>query len=378
MQTSTDGATSIYEQLAEHVLGGMLTLRDIETWVSAGQFEAPGNPPAEEILAAVRARIDASGRHPVALVQGDGADAFLVHPFTGRKIPYPIKKADQEAAIEAFGPGIIADSDKWALEHASKIEEISDQLAQAQAAGTWTHALEQHLAHARRCESVRRANVGPSRVRATATSARPSSARRHNGQRGSGGRPKARASASRSSARSGDSGDDPGPSEPPGDLAGRLCAACSEPLPDFHPNGRKFRAEARFCSAACKQAAHRRRVAGVDESGALDRLPADPYLQRALGEPTWLAPGATCRCNGHHIFDPEARSCFKCGHDYVGRPSWQTPAPYYTAMRRSALPSYDTDVVQVLRAIAREHRAVPRHGSAPAWRGEHGRIAVAA
>jgi hypothetical protein len=127
------------------------------------------------------------------------------------------------------------------------------------------------------------------------------------------GRPAARRSTTPS--RAGPS-DDEGPSdEPP--PAGRLCACgCGLDISHRAP-------QARYLTEAHAAFARQRRKRARARDWNPDVSRRDPYLR--FDEPTYeqlrkrIEDG--CRCNGHHIADPEDHHCTKCGH----RRGWALP-----------------------------------------------------
>jgi hypothetical protein len=115
------------------------------------------------------------------------------------------------------------------------------------------------------------------------------------------GRP--RAQATRSSARSGDSGSD---GEPPG----RTCACgCRADISHRAPQA-KYLNKTHGDADRQRRKRQRSRVGNPDVSGR------DPYLRldTATFERLRRRVEAGCRCNGHHISDPEDGLCCKCGH----------------------------------------------------------------
>jgi hypothetical protein len=118
------------------------------------------------------------------------------------------------------------------------------------------------------------------------------------------GRPKAQAT--RSSARSGDSGSDSEGSEPPG----RLCACgCNSDISHRAP-------QARYLNTTHADADRQRRKRQRGRVGNPDVSGRDPYLRldTETFERLRRRVETGCRCNGHHIADPEDGHCCKCGH----------------------------------------------------------------
>ena len=120
------------------------------------------------------------------------------------------------------------------------------------------------------------------------------------------GHPAVKGSARRSSARSGDSGDsdpeDEGDVPPPADDGRRSCVGCGRDI--SHK-----KAGAKVCSNRCE----RRKLRHADP--LTDSRDADPYLNLTAGDHKELRDRALagCRCNGHHILDPDDGTCLKCG-----------------------------------------------------------------
>ena len=136
-----------------------------------------------------------------------------------------------------------------------------------------------------------------------------------------------------------DEGDNPADPEPSGDQAGRrFCAGCGRSIDHL-------RADARACSARCRQRRHR-------HPDPLNRgLAADAYLGLAQWEWESLRARAleACRCNGgpvsragyrrdeSYLLDSNDGVCAKCG--YARRVEI---APYYVMLwkRQAESPSY--------------------------------------
>lgn len=114
----------------------------------------------------------------------------------------------------------------------------------------------------------------------------------------------------RSSARSGDSGEDDGPSDEPPPR--RLCAFCGGDI----PAGRSPRAT--HCSDKHADRDRQRRKRQRDRERDLrPRVPTTADFQRMLEITDELSEQLRtrvfCGCNGRHVeFDPGA--CFRCGH----------------------------------------------------------------
>jgi hypothetical protein len=123
------------------------------------------------------------------------------------------------------------------------------------------------------------------------------------------------------------SSDDPGPEPEPAKR--RLCA-CNCGLDISHRA-----AQARYASDS--HAAYARQRRKRDRDRARDLRPGvtrrDPYLRLDADELERLRRRIEtgCRCNGHHIADPEDGHCTKCGH----RRGWALPVGF-TVPARSA------------------------------------------
>ncbi|MGC9220430.1 MAG: hypothetical protein ACP5H2_03625, partial [Solirubrobacteraceae bacterium] len=176
-----------------------------------------------------------------------------------------------------------------------------------------------------RAQAIRR-HVGfaPSRVRVGAsvsTGSRRQLCRGRSGQRGKGGRPKARGGSARSSASSGDSGD--GPSEPPSDAGRRICQrpGCTQPIPE-EINGRKVRSDRRTCSDACRVAIHEAKGRAPLTPGVIPVIErSDPYQVFELGrrglEDLREQARQGCGC-GSSLAD-DFGDCLLCGRHVHGR-----------------------------------------------------------
>jgi hypothetical protein len=127
-----------------------------------------------------------------------------------------------------------------------------------------------------------------------------------------GGRPKGRtSSARRSSERSGDSGEASEPPDRPCQLPG-----CDRQI----PSGRSPKAD--HCSDRHAALARQWRKRQKERDWSPDVSRRDPYLRVDPEEAARLIRRVEigCRCNGHHIADPQDHHCIKCGHDRAGAP----------------------------------------------------------
>lgn len=170
--------------------------------------------------------------------------------------------------------------------------------------------------------TTRRALDMPSPTRTTSSSARP---RERRGSR-------------RHSTRGGpDEGDNPADPEPSSDQAGRrFCAGCGRSIDHL-------RAHAETCSPRCRQR-KRRHVDPLNQG-----LDADPYLRLSGWEHEALRGRALagCRCNGHHVLDPDDGTCFKCGHPRDWR-RWGATAAIRLVQARSVEREHDRPLEQVI------------------------------
>jgi hypothetical protein len=130
------------------------------------------------------------------------------------------------------------------------------------------------------------------------------------------GRPAARRSTTPS--RDGP-GDDSDSSEPP--PAGRRTCACH---PECGADISHRAPQARYLNDAHAAAARQRRKRALARDWSPDVSRRDPYLQLDAAEFARLRSRIEqgCRCNGHHIADPEDHHCTKCGH----RRGWALPS----------------------------------------------------
>jgi hypothetical protein len=116
-------------------------------------------------------------------------------------------------------------------------------------------------------------------------------------------------SMSGASSRGGDSGDEPGESEPP---SRRLCAFCGRDI----PAGRSPRAI--YCSDRHADRDRQRRKRQRDRARDLrPRIPTTADFKRMLEISEEVAEKlrefSVCRCNGSHL-ELEPGECFRCGH----------------------------------------------------------------
>ena len=119
------------------------------------------------------------------------------------------------------------------------------------------------------------------------------------------GRPAGRRSSKSSRAGPGDDGEqsDPSPEKP---------CACGCGADVSHRAS-----QAKYLTDAHAAAHRKRRERSRNRDWSADVSRADPYLRH---EPEEVARARRrveegCRCNGHHIPDPEDHHCIKCGHD---------------------------------------------------------------
>lgn len=136
-------------------------------------------------------------------------------------------------------------------------------------------------------------------------------ARAHAPREGHNDRPRGsrRSSVRRSSQRSGDSGEDGDPSEPPE----RTCECAPECRADIGHRA----PQARYLNDTHAAAARQRRKRARSRDWTADVSRADAYLRHEPEEVARVRRRVEegCRCNGHHIADPSDGHCLKCGHD---------------------------------------------------------------
>jgi hypothetical protein len=157
-------------------------------------------------------------------------------------------------------------------------------------------------------------------VRATTANIRPRPRAR------GAGRPAVRGASKRSSAKSGDSGDDSDSSEPPQDGRPPCACGCGLSMVGMR-RGAKYLNEAH--GSRNRQQRKRWLARGWDpDAPDPDVSLDDPYFRfdgKVSYEMLRKRVEEGCRCNGHHIADPEDGHCIKCGHRRGGNlPSMKT------------------------------------------------------